>query len=114
MIMEEKWPVLVRHERAAEWLRVWTDLGRGRAARVEPGRSGRYTPGRRFGGQQHGLVPTLTKLPWIPSETEWLAMLTAFRRESARNRLMLALAYDAALRREELSRRPQRCCRSSR
>ena len=28
MIMEEKWPVLARHERAAEWLRVWTDLGR--------------------------------------------------------------------------------------
>ncbi|MFC7274849.1 hypothetical protein ACFQS1_12710 [Paractinoplanes rhizophilus] len=28
MIIEEKWPVLARHERAAEWLRVWTDLGR--------------------------------------------------------------------------------------
>src|SRR2546429_5014474 len=28
MILEEKWPVLVRHQRAAEWLRVWTDLGR--------------------------------------------------------------------------------------
>ena len=28
MVPEEKWPVLVRHERAAEWLRVWTDLGR--------------------------------------------------------------------------------------
>jgi integrase/recombinase XerD len=63
---------------------------------------GRYTPGRRFGGQQHGLVPTLTKLPWIPSETEWLALLTAFRRESARSRLMLALAYDAALRPREV------------
>jgi hypothetical protein len=24
----EKWPVLVRHERAAEWLRIWADLGR--------------------------------------------------------------------------------------
>ena len=24
----KKWPVLVRHERAAEWLQVWTDLGR--------------------------------------------------------------------------------------
>lgn len=48
------------------------------------------------------LVPRLTKLPWIPNEDEWLAMLAAFRGESARNRLMLALAYDAALRREEL------------
>jgi hypothetical protein len=28
MIMEEKWPVLARHERAAEWLRVWADPGR--------------------------------------------------------------------------------------
>ena len=29
---------------------------------------GRYTPGRRGGGQQRGLVPRLTKLPWIPGE----------------------------------------------
>jgi integrase len=184
MVPEEKWPVLVGHERAAEWLRVWKDLGR--AARtvdayarglaeflevceregVDPvaasradvavfvrvltsrssrhGRNvvsidsgvglanatlqqrlvpvrlffdylieegvrdsnpvgrGRYTPGRRFGGQQRGLVPRLTKLPWIPSEAEWLALLAGFRGESPRNRLMLALAYDAALRREEL------------
>ena len=28
MILEEKWPVLGRHERAAEWLRIWVDLGR--------------------------------------------------------------------------------------
>ncbi|GIG93093.1 hypothetical protein [Plantactinospora endophytica] len=28
MILEEKWPILVRHERAGEWLRVWVDLGR--------------------------------------------------------------------------------------
>ena len=28
MILEEKWPVLGRHERAAEWLRIWADLGR--------------------------------------------------------------------------------------
>jgi hypothetical protein len=150
MVPEEKWPVLVRHERAAEWLRVWTDLGRAartidayarglaeflevcegegvdpvaasradvavfvrvltsRSSRQGPnvvsidsgvglanatlqqrlvpvrlfvdylieegvresnpvGR-GRYTPGRRFGGQQRGLVPRLTKLPWIPSD----------------------------------------------
>ena len=26
--VEEKWPVLGRHERAAEWLGIWTDLGR--------------------------------------------------------------------------------------
>jgi hypothetical protein len=28
VIIEEKWPVLGRHERAAEWLRMWSDLGR--------------------------------------------------------------------------------------
>src|SRR5690348_7175144 len=24
----EKWPVLARHDRAMEWLQIWTDLGR--------------------------------------------------------------------------------------
>jgi hypothetical protein len=176
MIVEEKRPVLARHARAAEWLRVWTDLGRAArtidayarglaeflkvcedagvdpvlASRADvavfvrvltsrtgrhganvvsidsgsglanatllqrlvpvrlffdylieegvresnPVSRGRYTPGRRFGGQQRGLVPRPTKLPWIPSRPEWLALLTAFRGESARSRLMLALAYD--------------------
>jgi integrase/recombinase XerD len=28
VVIEEQWPVLGRHERAAEWLRIWTDLGR--------------------------------------------------------------------------------------
>ncbi|HEX6686236.1 MAG TPA: site-specific integrase [Candidatus Limnocylindrales bacterium] len=184
VVPEEKWPVLCRHERAAQWLRVWTDLGRAartidayarglaeflevceregvdplmatrsdvavfvRVLTSRPSRHGsnvvsldsgaglanatllqrlvpvrlffdylieegvresnpvgrgRYTPGRRFGGQQRGLVPRLTKLPWIPAEAEWAALLDVFRGESARNRLMLALAYDAALRREEL------------
>jgi integrase len=184
MVPEEKWPILRRHEQAAQWLRVWTDLGRAArtvdayarglaeflevcerngvdpvaASRADvavfvreltsrpsrhgvnvvaidsgsglsnatlqqrlvpvrlffdylieegvrgsnPVGRGRYTPGRRFGGQQRGLVPRMTKLPWIPTEAEWLALLAAFRAEPRRNRLMLALAYDAALRREEL------------
>ncbi|WP_454130954.1 tyrosine-type recombinase/integrase [Kitasatospora aureofaciens] len=63
---------------------------------------GRYTPGRQFGGHQRGLVPRLTKLPWIPSEQQWLDLLDVVREEPVRNRVMLALAYDAALRREEL------------
>lgn len=63
---------------------------------------GRYTPGRRFGGHQRGLVPRMTKLPWIPDERQWLEILVAASHERVRNRLMLALAYDAALRREEL------------
>jgi integrase/recombinase XerD len=28
MVLEEKWPVLGRHDAAAGWLRIWTDLGR--------------------------------------------------------------------------------------
>jgi integrase/recombinase XerD len=65
---------------------------------------GRYTPGRHFGGggQPGPLVPRMVKLPWIPGEAEWLRLLEAFRLEPIRNRLMLALAYDSALRREEL------------
>jgi integrase len=63
---------------------------------------GRYTPGRTWGGQQRGLVHRLVKLPWIPTEQQWLDILAVAAAEPLRNRLMLALAYDAALRREEL------------
>jgi integrase len=66
---------------------------------------GRYTPGRAFGGQrERGLVPRFTKLPWIPTDAEWQQVLAAACRERLRTRLMLALAYDAGLRREELCR----------
>jgi integrase/recombinase XerD len=184
MELEGRWPVLARHARAAEWLRIWADLGRaprtidayarglveflqvcerdgidplaanraqvaafvrdltGRPSRrggnvvaldsgaglanatlqqrlvpvrlfydflVEEGLRdsnpvgrGRYRPGQGFGGGPRPLVPRMVKLPWIPSEQEWLDVLAVFRAEPVRNRLMLALAYDAALRREEL------------
>jgi site-specific recombinase XerD len=184
-VVLEKWPVLGRHELAAEWLGVWTDLGRAprtidayarglaeylvmceregvdplvanrahaavyiRELTERPSRrggnvvsidscsglanatiqqrlvpvrlfydflieeglresnpvgGGRYTPGtRRRGGLQRGLVPRLTKLPWIPAEQEWADFLAVATNEPVRNRVMLALAYDAALRREEL------------
>lgn len=182
---ERRWPVLGRNERAAEWLRIWADLGRApstivayarglaeylqfcerdgvdpltasrgdvasfvRELTARPSRRGvnvvsidsgaglanatllqrlvpvrlfydflveegvrqsnpvgrgRYTPGRRVGGGAgRGLVPRMVKLPWIPAEAEWLRILDVFRGEPVRNRVMLALAYDAALRREEL------------
>lgn len=185
VILEEKWPVLGRHARAAEWLQIWADLGRAprtidayarglaeyllvceresidpaaasrahialfvRELRTRPSRRGtnvvaldsgsalanatlqqrlvpvrlfydflveegvrdsnpvgrgRYTPGRGFGGgQSRPLVARMVKLPWIPGEAQWLRLLDAFRLEPIRNRLMLALAYDSALRREEL------------
>lgn len=63
---------------------------------------GRYTPGRRGGGQERGLVPRFSRLPWIPDEQQWRDLLDVARCEPVRNRVMLALAYDAALRREEL------------
>ena len=64
---------------------------------------GRYTAGRRrSGGGQGGLVPRVTKLPWIPTEQQWLSILAVAADEPIRNRVMLALAYDGALRREEL------------
>jgi len=183
-VLEEKWPILGRHEQAARWLRMWADLGRARRTidaygvglaeylevceregvdlveanrehiaryvrelSARPGRRGanvvsidsgaglsnatlqqrlvpvrllydflveeglrdsnpvgrgRYTPGRGGAGSQRGLVPRLAKLPWIPSDLQWLEVLELARKEPVRNRVMLALAYDAALRREEL------------
>jgi integrase/recombinase XerD len=64
---------------------------------------GRYTRGKGFGGiRERGLIPRYSKLPWIPNDTQWRAVLEATRFESLRNRLMLSLSYDSALRREEL------------
>lgn len=64
---------------------------------------GRYTPGKGFGGQRdRGLIRRYHKLPWVPSDEQWQALLAAAASEPVRNRLMLALAYDGALRREEL------------
>jgi integrase/recombinase XerD len=42
------------------------------------------------------------KGPWVPREPEWQAVLGAARAELRRSRLMLAIAYEAALRREEV------------
>ncbi len=62
---------------------------------------GSYTPGRAQVSQR-GLVPREKRLPWIPTSEQWQAILEVVRSEPIRNRTMLALAYDAALRREEL------------
>jgi integrase/recombinase XerD len=71
--------------------------------RKNPVGRGRYTPGKAFGSiGQRGLVCRYHTLPWIPAEAEWRAVLAAVRTRTARTRLMFALGYDAALRREEL------------
>jgi integrase/recombinase XerD len=180
----EKWPVVRRNERAAEWLGMWANLGRaprtidaygrglgeylelcerdgvdpqtaGRAQVASfvreltsrPGRHGtntvaldsgtglanatlqqrlvpvrlfydflveegvrdsnpvgrgRYGARHNLGVGSRALVPRLVKLPWIPTEQQWLDVLAVFGEEPIRNRLMLAVAYDAALRRQEL------------
>jgi len=64
---------------------------------------GRYTAGKNFGiTRERRLLPRYRRLPWVPTDEQWLAILQAARKEHARNRLMLALSYDAGLRREEL------------
>jgi integrase/recombinase XerD len=184
VVLEGKWPVLARHEQAAAWLQVWTDLGRAprtidayarglaeylamceregvdpltanrphvarfvrelrerpsqRGANVvsigsgvglanatlqqrlvsvrlyydflieegmresNPVGRGRYTSRGHGNRQQRGLVPPLTTLPWIPTDSQWMQILAVAAREPIRNRVMFALAYDSALRREEL------------
>ena len=64
---------------------------------------GRYTPRKGFGSSsERGLLPRFHKLPWIPNDVQWDAIIAAMAQEPLRNRLMLALSYDCALRREEL------------
>ncbi|WP_370193264.1 tyrosine-type recombinase/integrase [Streptacidiphilus sp. MAP5-52] len=65
---------------------------------VRRGQSGRR------GRPRQGLVRRVEQAPWIPSEASWQAILRAATALSLRNRLMVALAYDGALRREELVR----------
>lgn len=64
---------------------------------------GKYTPGKAFGGKRaRGLVRRFKKLPWIPTEEQWQSIVVATKKELLRNQVMLSVAYDAALRREEL------------
>jgi len=70
---------------------------------VNPVGRGHYVPGSSVGGMRHrGLIPRHRKLPWIPGESEWAALLPLVKAKSIRHRLMFCLAYDSALRREEL------------
>jgi integrase/recombinase XerD len=62
-----------------------------------PARSSDYHP-----GFARGLIRRLKLLPAIPSEEDWKKLIETVAQESLRNRLMFALAYYGALRREEL------------
>ncbi len=64
---------------------------------------GKFTPGRAFAGRrERGILRHYERLPWLPGDDEWEAILDATRHEPLRNRLMLLFAYDGALRRSEL------------
>jgi integrase/recombinase XerD len=64
---------------------------------------GKFTPGRAFAGKrERGILPHYEQLPWLPGDDEWDLILEATLQESLRNKLMLLLAYDGALRRSEL------------
>jgi integrase/recombinase XerD len=64
---------------------------------------GHYVPGKAFGGvRDRKLLPHYHKLPWLPSDEEWQMVLRSLKGEMLRNQVMLLLAYDGALRREEL------------
>jgi integrase len=66
---------------------------------------GHYVPGKAFGGvRSRGLLPHYHKLPWLPSDEEWQRLLCNLKEERLRNQVMFLLAYDGALRREELVR----------
>jgi integrase/recombinase XerD len=75
-----------------EGVRTTNPVARGRRGAVFGG----------WGVGERGLIPVQRKLPRIPDEAEWLALLATSSSEPVRNRLMLAFAYDCALRREEL------------
>ena len=49
-----------------------------------------------------GLLPRTVRFPWIPTDDEWLRFLRAASTRGVRDRLMLALAYSGALRRQEV------------
>jgi site-specific recombinase XerD len=59
---------------------------------------------RRDGGKpERGPIPGARRLPWIAPANLWeRIVLHVVTRESARNRAMILVAYDGALRREEL------------
>lgn len=52
---------------------------------------------------QRGLLPRRRRLPWVPTDTQWETLLTdLFAHEPLRNQALVLLAYDAALRRQEV------------
>lgn len=51
---------------------------------------------------RRGLMPSACRLPRLPSDEQWTRLLAALQPRPVRDRLMFMLAYDGALRRNEL------------
>lgn len=66
-----------------------------------PVRRGRYVHGSSRGGER-GLVPTYQDLPWIPDLDQWRRIMCQLQTFKLRDKLLFALSYDGALRREEV------------
>lgn len=63
----------------------------------------RGNPGYGDAPPKRGVLSHKKLLPWIPSDNAWEQFIThIMANESTRNQLMILLAYDGALRREEL------------
>lgn len=63
----------------------------------------RGNPGYGDTPPRRGLVSHNKRLPWIPTDSEWERLVSHIMgHESVRNQLLILLAYDGALRREEV------------
>lgn len=69
---------------------------------TNPVEEGVYGWEKRYSKARRGWVARLEKEFWLPNARQWQAILDAASSEPIRNRFMLALAYDAGLRRAEL------------
>lgn len=84
-------------------VRLYYKYLKGEAVRTtNPVGEGMYGWGKRYSKARRGWVARLEKEFWLPGTRQWQAILDAASSESIRNRFMLALAYDAGLRRAEL------------
>lgn len=88
-------------------VRLWYDYLIEMEVRINqtnPVGRGAYTRQSGFNGtHERGILSRHEQQPWIPGDNEWDAFLTVvLREECVRNRAMVYLAYDGALRRGEL------------
>ncbi len=90
-----------QHQSAIASFHTYTAEARDSATRADaaPARVRPQEPVDRYGVR---LPPRREPQPWIPCPEQWRQVLGYFDREPLRNRLMLNLAYDAALARSDL------------